>query len=157
MKKFKLKSNTPLFIIVGICVALIVLFIISRFGVIIDVGENTHQSNIDLQIEVSDVSKVINFLENAGWEIVSTPSDVRLVTIPKIFDELYEEYNKLQQSQGFDLNSARGKTATMYTFRVTNHSSNHKNVFANILMSDETIIAGDIVSYALDGFLEPII
>jgi hypothetical protein len=74
------------------------------------------------------------------------------VKIPAEFDKSYESYNNLQKLQGFDLTEYRSKTADMYTFKVLNYPCDN-DVFANILVYDGAVIAGDLVSYAIDGFL----
>ncbi|MCL2071446.1 MAG: DUF4830 domain-containing protein [Oscillospiraceae bacterium] len=154
--KSKCKSNLPLVGIGLICVLLIILFIASRIGASRD--NQAVKSPNNSTVKINSASDAANFLSEFGWETLSEPSSVRSVTIPAEFDEVYSGYNRLQKSQGFDLTDYRAKTATMYTFRLLNYPA-HENsangrVFANVLVSGNgEVIAGDIVSYALDGFL----
>lgn len=56
----------------------------------------------------SDMARA-EFLSAYGWEVSSVPEEVCEVTIPGIFDGVYNTYNDLQRSQGFDLLDYRGK------------------------------------------------
>jgi hypothetical protein len=129
----KLKPHLPVIAIGLICVLLIVLFIASRAG----------------QATAFDAAE---YLSGFGWEISGEPSSVRNVGIPEHFSEAYEDYNELQRSQGFDLSQYRGKSAVMYTFKILNHPA-QTNVFANVLVFNGKVIGGDVVSYAVNGFI----
>jgi len=134
-----IKRRLPLIGIAVIVALLILLFVFSN---------DTYASD-----EIRSVSDAAAYLSDFGWEIEPQPVSVRQVEIPAKFSEIYEEYNDLQKSQGFDdLSQYRSMTATVYTFRILNHPTT-ANVFANVLVIDGTVIAGDVVSYAIDGFL----
>ena len=135
-----IKRNLPLIGIGLIFVLLIMLFIASR------AGGNAVRDRI---ISEKDAAA---YLSGYGWELSEQPSSVKNVEIPAEFTALYESYNQLQKSQGFDLSEYRSKTAIMYTFRVLNHTS-PDDVFANLLVINGNVIAGDVISYALDGFI----
>jgi hypothetical protein len=137
------KSGVPLLGIGVICVLLIALFVIAQFRTLAQPDS----------IEIRSANDAANFLAEFGWEVSVEPSSIRTVIIPTEFDALYTEYNDLQQTQGLDLTQYRGKTAVMYTFRVLNHPASESGVFANVLVHEGSVIAGDLVSHALDGFL----
>jgi hypothetical protein len=146
----KLKQSSPPLVVIGvICVFLVVLFIAAQVGAISQPATTSG---------IRDACGAAEFVAEFGWEVVIEPSSVRTVIIPAEFDSLYEEYNNLQKSQGFDLTRYRSKTATMYTFRVLNHpaSESPAGIFANVLVCNGKVIAGDLVSYALDGFIAPL-
>jgi len=133
-----IKRRLPLIGIAVIVALLITLFAMSK--------------HMNTSAQVGSAEEAAEYLKGFGWEVAPEPVSVRFAQIPAVFSAAYEEYNALQKSQGFDLTEFREKTATVYTFRILNHA-NTANVFANVLVIDNKVIAGDIVSYAIDGFI----
>jgi hypothetical protein len=133
-----IKRKLPLIGIAVICLLLLVLFIISK--------------PMNSSAQVNSSNEAAEYLAEFGWKVAPEPVSIRFVEIPAEFTKEYDEYNNLQKSQGFDLSEFRSMTATVYTFRILNHPE-ADNVFANILVIDGNVVAGDIVSYAIDGFL----
>ena len=76
------------------------------------------------------------------------------VIIPKEFDEVYENYNKIQLEAGLNLEKYKGKKGTRYTYEVTNYPENLSDtVRANIIIIDNTPVAGDIMTTNINGFM----
>lgn len=97
------------------------------------------------------------FLESYGWQVEEKPVDVCHLNIPREFDEVFSAYQEFCLEGGFDLDSYRGKSATRYTYRVTNHQDSNKGiVHANLLIVKDAIVAADICSMEPDGFLQPV-
>ena len=48
-------------------------------------------------------SQRVTFLAQYGWEVEEEPVEIRDVTIPEEFDQVYQQYNEVQKSQGMDL------------------------------------------------------
>lgn len=104
--------------------------------------------------EMSDKDKCIKFLNDYGWEVIKTPSDVAEVTIPKTFDRVYENYNQLQIKSGFDLAPYSGKSGTRYTFVIKNYPlDTGDTVYANVITIDGKTVGGDIMTVSLSGFM----
>lgn len=102
----------------------------------------------------SENSANIDFLESYGWEVEKEPTEKVEFQIPEYFDEVYQNYNKLQEEAGLDLTPYRGYTAIRYTYRVKNFPLPEVNdVFANVICVDNIPIAGDVCTYAIDGFM----
>lgn len=98
--------------------------------------------------------KNIDFLAGYGWEVDEEPTDKVDVFIPEVFDEVYKNYNELQKEAGLDLTPYAGFWAVRYTYKLKNFpDENEKEVFANVLCVDGMPVAGDICTYALDGFM----
>ena len=95
----------------------------------------------------------IAFLEAYGWQLSPEPLETQQVIIPKEFPEVYQDYNALQLEQGFDLTPYAGTEATRYTYQVLNYPDLPTGIVADILVCDGRVIAGDIQSFALDGFM----
>ena len=94
----------------------------------------------------------VTYLNALGWEVEPEPLEEQTVVIPRAFDGVYETYAQLQEAQGFDLAKYAGMEATRYTYRVLNHPSGDE-VVADILVYRDRVIAGDVQSTALDGFM----
>lgn len=92
------------------------------------------------------------FLRQFGWTVEPDPVSVCELTIPAKFDEVYEGYNRLQLSQGFDLSRLRGETVKQWRYRVTNYPG-CGNVYASLLVKDGRVVGGDISSTELSGFM----
>lgn len=95
----------------------------------------------------------LGFLRENGWEADEEPMETREVTIPSEFDERYEQYNALQESQGFSLAPFAGKKVTEYTYHITNYPDNDE-VAAHLLVYKGKIIGADISAMEQDGFME---
>ena len=98
----------------------------------------------------------VSFLKDFGWELVEEPTEIVEVTIPETFDKTYEAYNELQKKQGMNLESYKGMRAVRYTYVVKNYPNAKagETVEANLLIVNNTIVAGDVTSVDLGGFMQ---
>lgn len=129
----------------------IVLFLL--LCVIDATGFGRNALSVSVPLSTNDDTGRCSFLAQYGWEVTTVPEEVCEICIPGTFDQVYETYNDLQLSQGFDLTPYRGKTVKRYTYIVNNYPQPVKNVRANLLLYDGKIIGGDICTLALDGFM----
>jgi len=96
----------------------------------------------------------IEFLKSYGWEVKKQPIEQVEVTIPAEFDEVYKNYNEIQLEAGLNLENYRGKKGIRYTYEVTNYPVDVKGtVRANLIVIDNTPVAGDIMTTNTDGFM----
>lgn len=95
----------------------------------------------------------IEFLRGLGYEVDSSPVEVEEIEIPTEFDSVYTKYNDIQRSQGLNLRKYRGKTATRYTYRITNYEGYEGTVLASIIIYKNKIIAGDVCGIDNNGFV----
>lgn len=93
------------------------------------------------------------FLESFGYEISEDPVDVRTVTIPKEFSDIYTQYNDMQNAQGFDLKPYKGKECKQYIYLITNYPNTDSEVHATMLVYQNIIIGGDVSSAEINGFM----
>lgn len=98
-------------------------------------------------------SQRIEFLESFGYQINSEPIDVRNVTIPKEFNDVYSKYNDMQKAQSFDLKPYKGKECTQYIYLIQNYPNTDKEIHATILVYNGVIIGGDVCCAEVDGFM----
>ncbi len=99
----------------------------------------------------------IDFINAYNWEVEEKPADIAHITIPEEFDPVFSAYSKIVSRDGYDLNMYRGKRATRYSYKVLNHKDSDSGLIRiNIIICDDSIIAADISSLAVDGFVLPI-
>ena len=105
-------------------------------------------------IDNSTNRMIVEYIESIGWEINPTPSEISHLTLPKEFDVVYETYNSVQLNSGFDMSPYKGKGVSRYSYKVLNHKkSEETDVIASVFIYENQIIAGDICSTAINGFL----
>jgi len=100
---------------------------------------------------VSDNSARVKFLKDAGWEVANTPTESGQVRIPSETTEVFDRYNQLQKSQGYDLTKYAGKNVMRYVYRIENFPGSTEPVYATLLIHKNEIIGGDITDTAPGG------
>lgn len=129
------------------------LLVVGAFFVIPHTPLGQSLASTSIPLSSDDDTGRADFLASYGWEITAVPEEVVEVTIPGSFNQVYERYNDLQLSQGFDLTPYRGKTVKRYTYTVHNYPDYTGAVHANVLIYKGSVIGGDICTYDLDGFM----
>ena len=94
----------------------------------------------------------LEYLSSFGWQVEQEPAETREVMIPKEFNDVYQNYNAMQQAQGFDLAPYSGQVVTQYKYLITNYP-NETEVYATLLVYDRLIIGGDVACGKVDGFM----
>lgn len=94
----------------------------------------------------------LSYLQSFGWEVEADPTETREVMIPAQFNDVYENYNAMQQAQGFDLRPYAGEVCTQYKYHITNYPG-ETEVFATLLVHGQLVIGGDIACAEVDGFM----
>ena len=108
-------------------------------------------------IDNSTNRMIVEYAQNLGWEINPSPAQISHFVIPAQFDAVFETYNALQKSSGFDLSEFKGKRVTRYIYEVKNHiQSQNSKVFLGIIVFENRIIAGEISSTDANGFMHGI-
>ncbi len=96
-----------------------------------------------------------DYLAAQGWTVDPETETAQEITLPRSFTGVLQEYNELQLQQGFDLRPYGGLGCTVYSYIVTDYDS-PDTVLATIYLYKNRIIAGDIHSTAMDGFMHGI-
>lgn len=94
----------------------------------------------------------ISYIESFGWDAGITRVDVKEIRIPVDFDEVYEEYNAIQQQQGFDLRRYRAHSVRQYTYEISRTDDDPVPMLAHLLVENGVIIGADITSAQAGGF-----
>ena len=76
------------------------------------------------------------------------------VRIPEEPSEVFQSYNQLQKSQGFDLSQYAGKTVMRYVYKINNFPDATEPVYATLLVHKNQIIGGDITDTAANGAMQ---
>jgi len=100
---------------------------------------------------VSNNDARVNFLKSFGWEVTTSPVESSQVRIPSQSTEVFDRYNALQKSQGYDLTAYAGKTVMRYVYRINNYPNATEPVYATLLIYKNQVIGGDITDTAAKG------
>ena len=93
----------------------------------------------------------VQFLKDFGWEVTTSPTQSGQVKIPEETSEVFDRYNNLQKSQGYDLSSFAGKNVMRYVYEVKNYPGATQPVYATQLVHKDKVIGGDITDTAAKG------
>lgn len=93
----------------------------------------------------------VKFLADLGWDVTASPTESMQVRIPRASTEVFDRYNELQKSHGYDLSKYAGKTVMRYVYQINNYPGATEPVYATILLHKDRIIGGDITDTAPGG------
>ena len=96
----------------------------------------------------------VQFLKSFGWEVASSPVESGQVRIPQEGSEVFDRYNALQKSQGYDLTPYAGKTVMRYVYTVNNYPDSTEPVYATLLIHKNQVIGGDITDTSATGIIQ---
>ena len=144
-----------------IAIALIVLVVVILLAVCLTNSDKTPGSSgsgtAGAQTSQAAASEIrtnddrIAFLASFGWEVGAEPTQTQEVRIPTEPSEVFERYNDLQISQGFDLHDYAGKTVKRYVYEIKNYPNSDDTYYATLLIYKNEVIGGDVCSSAQGG------
>ncbi|MBR3973372.1 MAG: DUF4830 domain-containing protein [Oscillospiraceae bacterium] len=100
---------------------------------------------------VSNNDARVQFLKDFGWEVTSSPAESSQVRIPESSSEVFDRYNQLQKSQGYDLSNYAGKNVMRFVYKVNNYPGATDPVYATVLIHKNQVIGGDVTNTAPGG------
>ena len=106
---------------------------------------------------VSDNDSRVKFLTDLGWEVTTSPKESGQVRIPEEASEVFDRYNALQKSCGYDLTPFAGKSVMRYVYKVNNYPGATEPVYATILVHKDKIIGGDITDTSPKGIVQGLV
>lgn len=118
-------------------------------GIVLIVGNSGSAATV--APGASDNSARVQFLENYGWQVNASPTQSGQVKIPDKSSDLFDRYNALQKSQGYDLSQYAGKTVMRYVYKVNNLPGASEPVYATVLVYKDQIIGGDVTDTSAKG------
>lgn len=137
------KILTVLAAIAGVIIALILLL-----------GGGSEDAAATAAGTVSGNDARVQFLTDQGWEVSTSPKESGQVRIPEETTEVFDRYNALQKSQGYDLSQFAGKTVMRYVYKINNFPDATEPVYATLLVYKNQIIGGDITNTAATGAVQ---
>lgn len=100
---------------------------------------------------VSNNDARVAFLKSFGWDVTNSPVESSQVRIPEESGEVFERYNALQKSQGYDLSTYAGKTVMRFVYKINNFPNATEPVYATLLVYKNQIIGGDVTDTSAQG------
>ena len=101
----------------------------------------------------------IAFLSSYGYTVNGEPTETQSICIPTEASEVFDRYNALQKSQGYDLTQYAGQSVTRYVYALEGYDDTGAQWYATLLVADGEIIGGDIASGEpggqMHGFVRP--
>ena len=134
-------DKTKIFIILAVIAAAIIGLILLLGG-----GNDTVAT-----ATVSNNDDRVQFLSSYGWEVTTSPVESCQVRIPADSSQVFDRYNSLQKSMGFDLTDYAGTTVMRYVYEVNNYPRATEPVYATLLISKNQVIGGDVTDTAAKG------
>ena len=96
----------------------------------------------------------VHFLNGFGWDVTTSPTESSQVRIPEKASEVFDRYNELQKSQGYDLSRYAGQTVMRYVYQVNNYPDATEPVYATVLISKNQVIGGDVTNTSPKGVIQ---
>lgn len=93
----------------------------------------------------------VEFLKGFGWDVAASPTESGQVKIPQESSDVYDRYNALQKSQGYDLTQYAGKNVMRYVYKVNNYPGATDPVYATVLVYKNQVIGGDVTDTSAKG------
>lgn len=120
-------------------------FILSEIYVVNNTGFNAKNN-----------SDRVSFIESLGCVLLSNQPESKTVIIPEVFYDVYNNYNDMQKSAGYDLSLYKGCQVTIYTYHISPVQNSTGESVVNLMVYKNKIIGGDISSTALGGYMLPL-
>ncbi len=105
---------------------------------------------------ISDNLSAYDYISSFGPTVDQSALVTDEIVVPDTFSEVYENYNEIQKSQGFDLEKYKGCKLLRYTYPVIDYPDREKAVFVEILTYKGKVVGADIFSTDLEGFVSPL-
>lgn len=140
------KVDKKKLILILAAVAAIIVALLMLFG-----GGSDAQPTAGAGMSTNDAR--VKFLTDFGWEVAASPVESGQVKIPEASTEVFDRYNALQKSQGYDLSQFAGKTVMRYVYKIKNYPGATDPVYATLLVYKDQVIGGDITDTSAKGVI----
>ena len=135
-------------------IAIIIAGVIVAIAAIIMLFSGGNDTTPTVSTAVSNNDARVAFLKEFGWGVTTSPVESGQVRIPEKTSEVFERYNELQKSQGYDLGAYAGKTVMRYVYKINNYPGATEPVYATLLIYKNQIIGGDVTNTAAKGAIQ---
>jgi hypothetical protein len=130
-----------------IIVAAAILAVIAMLALLF--GGNNSEPTASTGVANNDAR--VAFLKSFGWDVTTSPVESGQVRVPEKGNEVFNRYNELQKSQGYDLNNFAGKTVMRYVYQINNYPNATAPVYATLLIYKNQVIGGDVTDTSAKG------
>ncbi len=137
-------DSKKIFLVIAAVAALVMSAILLLGG-----GEDDSTATGAPQVSNNDAR--VQFLKDFGWEVTTSPTETSQVKIPEESTEVFDRYNNLQKSQGYDLSDYAGKTVMRFVYKINNYPGSTEPVYATLLVYKNKVIGGDVTDTAAKG------
>lgn len=139
-------------------VALAVLLVLVIAAAVFLLGKAKQEADSDKFFAMAGNAERVEFLNRQGYIVKPDPVRCEDVTVPSEFNDTYKSYVEMQQAQGLDLAEHKGDKATLFSYAVLNYPEYSENVFADLLVADNKLIACQLrYDDEENGFVKPLI
>lgn len=118
------------------------------------------QSSEAVSVSVSDgsIDLCLSFLENNHLAVNEESVNSAYVVLSSLQPD-FHSYKELQQRQGFDIDKITGKRIQRLTFELMEYDGLLKpdGYYVNVYLYNNSVVAAEILSVALDGFMEVVV
>lgn len=137
---------------------LVVLLVLAVAAAVFLLGKAKQEADSDRFFAMSGNAERVEFLNRQGYIVKPDPVRREDMTVPSEFNETYQSYVEMQQAQGLDLAEHKGDKATLFSYAVLNYPEYSENVFADLLVADNKLIACQLrYDDEENGFVKPLI
>ena len=144
MMTAKVNKKRVILVLAALAALIVLICILAKGG-----GGESPAPSQEQPVSVATNDARVQYLTDYGWEVVNSP-----VRIPSEITEVYQRYNALQMSQGFDLTQYAGKTATRYVYEIENYPNASDPVYATLLVYKDQVIGADITDTSANGVVQ---
>ena len=118
-------------------------------GLIMLLGGNSSSPTASTGVANNDAR--VAFLKSFGWDVTTSPVESGQVRIPEQTNEVFDRYNALQKTMGYDLTGYSGKAVMRYVYKINNYPGATEPVYATLLIYKNQVIGGDITDTSAKG------
>lgn len=123
-------------------------------GLVLLFGGNGDDAAPTASTGISNNDARVAFLKSFGWDVNTSPTESSQVRIPEESTEVFDRYNALQKSQGYDLTQYAGKSVMRYVYKVNNFPGATEPVYATVLIYKNQVIGGDVTDTSAKGVIQ---
>lgn len=145
----KVNKKRVILVLAALAALFVLICVLAKGG-----GKDAPAAPQEQPVSVATNDARVQYLSDYGWEVVASPVQTQQVRIPSEVTEVYERYNALQMSQGFDLTQYAGKTATRYVYEIENYPNATDPVYATLLVYQDQVIGADITDTSANGVVQ---
>ena len=137
---------------------LAILLVLVAAAAVFLLGKAKQEADSDKFFAMSGNAERVEFLNRQGYIVKPDPVRREDVTVPSEFNETYKSYVEMQKAQGLDLDRHKGDKATLFGYAVLNYPEYPENVYADLLVADNKLIACQLrYDDEENGFVKPLI